>query len=218
MFNPVQQRHDKVLIIAGGESLLGFDWGMLNQWNGVIIAVNHSIFHLPRADYWITVDPMADGKPQRAMLEQREGIYYYCAFPDRTKIPDGDTYRTVEGVHYLERIVPESYELQEDKSKITTGDSAYGALGLAYHFEASKIVLLGVDVNGGFGHWYDATDPYNRGWGEGFTQYQLNLPIIYRQCVRQFENRGTKIVNGSPKSKIDCFDRMSPEQALNYFD
>lgn len=220
MFRPVEQRHGKVLIIGGGESLLNFDWSLLNQWDGVIIAVNHAIFHLPRADYWITVDPMADGKPQRAMLEQKQGTYYFCAFPDRTKIPDGDTYRTVDGIHYLERILPANgdYSLQEDKDKITTGDSVYGALGLAYHFEASKIVMLGVDVNGGFGHWYDTTAPYNRGWGDKFAEYQSNLPRVYEQSVNQFNARGTKVVNGCINSGITCFDRMTPEQAIKFFD
>jgi len=217
MFQEVTQRHDKVLIIGGGESLIGFDWKLLNSWDGVVIAINNSVFHLPRVDYWMTVDPMCEGKPQRAMRERREGVYYYCAFPDRDKIPDGDTYRTTEGVHYLERIVPETYELQEDKSKITTGDSVYGALGLAYHFEASKIVLLGVDVNGGFGHWYDTTEPYNRAWGDKFAAYQSNLPVIYKQSVNQFNARGTKVINGCLNSGIDCFDRMKPEEAILYF-
>ncbi len=217
MFQEVTQRHDKVLIIGGGESLIGFDWKLLNSWDGVVIAINNSVFHLPRVDYWMTVDPMCEGKPQRAMREQKEGVYYYCAFPDRSKIPDGDTYRTVEGVHYLERVVPETYELQEDKSKITTGDSVYGALGLAYHFEASKIVMLGVDVNGGFGHWYDTTEPYNRAWGDKFAAYQSNLPKIYAQSVAQFNARDTKVINGCLNSGIDCFDRMKPEEAILYF-
>lgn len=218
MFKEVTQRHDKVLIVGGGESLIGFDWGLLDNWNGVVIAVNYSVFYLPRVDYWITVDPMVDGKPQRAMTEKRDGVYYFCAFPDLNTVPDAQAYHTVDGVHYLERIVPETYELQEDKSKITIGDSVYGALGLAYHFEASKIVVLGLDVNGGFGHWYDTTSPYNKGWGDKFGAYQSNLPKIYEQSVAQFNSRGTKVVNGCVDSGIDCFERMSPIEAIKYFD
>lgn len=218
-FKPVIQRHDKVLIIGGGESLIGFDFNRLKGFDGVIVTVNNVINHLPRVDYWITVDPMSNGSPQQAMVNRKEGIYYFCAYPRE----DDEHYQTVQGVHYLERIVPEdkeglieNYMLQEDKDKITTGDSCYGALGLAYHFEASKIILLGIDGYG-YGHWYDKSDPYNKGWGEKFDNYLSRIPLIYSNSVRQFEDRGCKVVNGSPESKIDCFERMSPEKAFNYF-
>jgi hypothetical protein len=218
MFQEVTQRHEKVLIIGGGESLCGFDWKLLDDWDGVIITVNNVVYHLPRADYWITVDPMSGGLPQRAMREKINGVYYYCAFPDLNKdIFDKPYYETVEGIHYLERIVPEeSYKLQEDKDKITTGDSCYGALGLAYHFEAKLIIMLGVDVNGGYGHWYDKTDPYNREWGDKFGEYQSSLPHIYEQSVEQFQKRGTVVINGSLNSAIDCFTKMKPEEAIKY--
>jgi hypothetical protein len=209
-FKPVQQRHDKVLSIGGGESLIDFDINQLKDFDGVIITVNNVVYHLPRVEYWITVDPMRNGKPQVAMMEKREGVYYFCAYPDLEKTPlDRFCYQTVEGIHYLERIVPEN--------KITTGDSCYGALGLAYHFEASKIIMLGVDAFG-YGHWYDKKEPYNRSWGRNFGKYLERIPLIYQDCVEQFKRRGSKIVLGSPHSPIDCFEKMSPDRAYHYFD
>jgi hypothetical protein len=218
MFRPVEQKHDKVLIIGGGESLEYFDFEQLNSFNGVIITVNNVIFHLPRCDYWITVDPMDKKlKPQRGMRDKVEGVYYYCAYPDLEKTPwDKEYYQTVEGVHYLERIVPEDdYKLQENKSKITTGDSVYGALGLAYHMEAKEIVMLGVDGYG-YGHWYDKEEPYNGRFISDFKQKYLDkLPNIYKQSVCQFNKRGTRVTNGSEKSIINCFERMTPQEAYN---
>ena len=227
-FKPVVQRHDKVLIIGGGESLIGFDWSILNDYKGVIITINNVVSHIPRADYWITVDPMSEGNPQTAMINKIKGVYYFCAFPDMSKTPfDAPLYKTVEGIHYLERIVPRSrelqlerivprsYELQEDKDKITTGDSCYGALGLAYHFEAKKIAIIGADAFG-FGHWYDTSEPYNKGWLDKFNDYLARIPIIYASSVEQFEKRGTEVVLGSLNSPIECFTKMKPEEAVKW--
>lgn len=226
-FKPVTQRHDKVLIVGGGESLIGFDINKIKDFDGVIITVNSVVNHLPRADYWITVDPMSHGKPQKAMRNKKDGTYYFCAYPDVDRNPfDAQFYQTVGGVHYLERVVPidyenpqikDSYLLQEDKDKITTGDSCYGALGLAYHFEATKIIMIGVDAYG-YGHWYDKLDPYNRAFGKDFGKYLARLPLIYKNSVKQFEKRGAKVVLGSPDSPIDCFEKMTPEEAFSYFD
>ena len=219
-FKPVTQRHDKVLIVCGGESLIGFDINQFKDFDGAIITVNNVIYHLPRADYWITVDPMWQGKPQRAMIERLPNTYYYCAYPKLDeKSPEASHYQTVEGIHYLERILPSTsdYRLQEDKSKITTCDSSYGALGLAYHFEATKIIILGVDAYG-YGHWYDKNDPYNK-WGlKDFDRFLKGIVGVYPCCVEQLKKRGTKVVFGSPKSPIDCFEKMDPDKAFHYFD
>lgn len=217
MFRPVEQRHDKVLIIGGGESLRGFDFSLLDSYKGVIITVNSVIKHLRRADYWITVDPTLNCMPQDNMTNRRDDCYYFACYP-RLDDSNRKWYPIVDGIHYLERMTPEEVgnsRLQEDKSKIMTGDSIYGALGLAYHFEAKEVIMLGVDVYGE-GHWYDTTDPYNKGWGSRFEQYKSNRPPIYAQSVDQFNIRGTKVINGSLYSKIDCFERMTPQDAINY--
>ena len=225
-FKPVFQQHNRVLIIGGGESLIDFDMEQLKDFNGAIICVNNIVYHIPRADYWITVDPMDQNRPQRALKSRVKGVYYFCAYPDMNKTPwHNDYYKAVNGVHYLERIVPTDpimevigdFSLQEDKSKITTGDSCYGALGLAYHMGAKEVILLGVDVYG-YGHWYDRTDPYNKHWLDKFKDYTRNVPLIYKQSIPQWKKRGAKVVNGSRSSKIDCFERMDAQEAFNYFD
>lgn len=219
IFDSVTEKHEKVLIIAGGESLIGFDINKIKDFDGAIITVNNVVFHLPRADYWITVDPMSKGKPQEGMRRKIEGCKYYCAYPDLDKTPwDRQFYSTIEGVSYLERIVPTNdYSLQEDKDKITTGGSTYGALGLAYHFGAKEITILGLDGYG-YGHWYDTNSPFNAHGIKDFKQRYLdNLPWIYSQSVRQLEAKGCKVVNGSKNSIVDCFERMTPNEAINYF-
>jgi hypothetical protein len=218
-FKPVKHKEDKVIIIAGGESLRGVDLSAVYNSNIPIITVNNVIFHLKRANYWMTVDPMFNGEPQKALQQMKEEVYYYCAFPDLTNSPSGVmSYQTVEGVHYLERIG--KYELptlQEDKSRITSLDSVYGALGLAYHMEAKEILILGLDAYGEL-HWYD-NSKYNayhmsKDWFDGYKQ---NLVNGYPHCLEQFDKLGTKIINGSKNSLITAFRRESPEVAISEF-
>jgi hypothetical protein len=193
------------------------DLSALANFDGAVITVNNVIWHLPRADYWITVDPATNGVAQRAMVDRRDGCYYFACYP---KLDDFNRmfYPIVEGVHYLERIVPDDgvYKLQEQKDKITTTDSVYSALGLAYHFEASEIVLLGVDGYG-FGHWYDLESPYNLAGRKDFDKYLGNVKTQYRDSVEQFRARGTRVINASPNSIVDCFEKCTPEFAIKYY-
>ena len=217
IFKEVSQRHPRVLIITGGESLAKFDFSKTVDFDGAIITVNNAVFHVPRSDYWITVDPMG---PQRAMVELRKDCYYFAAVPERYGDPENPDhnfrYPPPEGIHYLNRIVPINgteydHGLCENKSCIKTGDSTYGAIGLAYHFEASRIAVLGWDGYGR-GHWWDPEDVYDNGKPE-FKKYLSHLPPIAACCVEQISKRGS-IVNGSPSSKILAFPLMSPEDAL----
>lgn len=221
MIEPIreQDRFERVMIIAGGESLKGVDLSSIVDFNGAIITINNSIFHLPRADFWITVDPCASGSPQRAMTERREGCYYYTAQPNLEKEPyHAKYYPIVEGIHYLERVVPphlEQYLLQEEKDKITTGDSSFGALGLAYHFEPKQILILGLDVYGD-GHWYDTDSKYNAFDQPHikFSRYKQRLVQIFAQSTAQLNTRGIEVLNGSLYSRVNAFRRITPQEAL----
>lgn len=208
MFKPVEQRHKKVLIIGGGESLVGFDFEQTVDFDGAIITVNNVILHLPRADYWISTD----------LARRMEGLettfndcYYYAGYPTMPS-----PYENRKDIHFLEKVVQKDFRLQNDKSKVTGGvDSVYLGLNLAYHFEAEQICMLGVDCYG-FGHWYDKNSPYNGYNNPNFEQDHMSkLPSKYQQSVRQFNKRNCFVVNGSEKSLIDCFSRVSPQEAYN---
>ena len=218
MIKPVLEEHnfEDVVIVCGGTSLVGVDLGRLANFKGAVIAVNHSVQFLPRVDFSMTVDPSAEGKPQSWLENLRKDVYYYVAQPDLERENyHGTYYQTLPGVHYLERIVPtDAYTLQKDKSRITTGDSSYGALGLAYHFGAKRITILGLDIYG-TGHWYDVGRPYNLGWGKGFDAYRRRVVKIFAVGARQLRNEGIEVVNGSKDSLIRGFRKVEPLEALS---
>lgn len=217
MIQPVKPEHrfENVMIIGGGESLRGVDLSGIKDFNGAIISVNYVIQHLPRCDFWMTVDPASKGIPILDRMERNPETYYYTAQPDLEKEKwHRGFYPIHDYVHYLERIVPEKdYSLQEDKTKITTGDSMYGALGLAYHFEPKRIFILGLDIYGK-GHWYDLDYPYNLGWGSDWYAYKQRVVNIFAQSAPQLEKKGIEVWNGSAFSKVDVFPRITPEECL----
>lgn len=42
-------------------------------------------------------------------------------------------------------------------------------------------------------------------------------PVTQRHDKVLIDKRKTKIVNGSTQSGIDCFERMTPQEAIRYF-
>lgn len=221
-FGKVTQRADKVAIIAGGDSLRGVDLSPLRRPDIATIAVNDAILHT-HADYWITVDPNpAANKP--LVVHQRPNTTYFAAVPEGygwENNPDSNfRFPARADVTYLHRIVPfngfsYNYALAEDPSQIRTGDSSYGALGLAYHLRPSRIVIFGWD-GGGRRHWFDTkpTDvPFDTGTPACAT-YLSYLPVIARAALPQLKARNIQIRTGSLVSRIDAFDKLSPEAAI----
>ena len=91
------------------------------------------------------------------------------------------------------------------------GNSGFCALGLAFQFGASRIVLLGYDQCDptGTGHWHGQHDDSIR--------KAFNWPL-WRQhftaAARDFRHLGVDVVNCSRVTALDCFRRASLQEAL----
>jgi hypothetical protein len=140
----------RCIIVGDGPSAKGF----VPPDGVTVIAVKRAINWLSRADYWFSLDP---NPASFAMMgKRREGVTYYCACDDRTMLPDG--------VIRMRRIVGKGPEprprynsrwwawrwgcamgLTEEAGAVNTGNSAWGALGLAYHLGYRDVLLVGVD-------------------------------------------------------------------------
>lgn len=207
-----------VIIAASGPSYKDLDKSLLYQNEDVVImAVNGAFEYLDyKADIFFTLDPSPSNLKR---LSVRNETLKYCAIDKscRVDIPDS--------VIKLNRISATAKEIRprgtskywfhrwgcvkglaEKASEIHTGNSAYGALGLAYHLRPEKILLLGVDGN-----------TQSRLSGEGPPRYSLmHLPYLFSTAVKQLESAGIEVINGSPTSAIDCFPRTTPERGLEW--
>lgn len=199
---PVQERHERVLIVGSGPSAGQVDWASTKfPSNVIIIAVKEAIDHIPQATHWMTID--GNDKSRRLLTNKREGVRYYAGVSERFLGP-------YEGIHFLRRIsgvAPRGgrFGLAEDRDSIHAGNSGYAALGLAYHMNAKRIVLLGIDAIGGY--FFDKNDGPNN---------LTSLPALFKSAVEQLNHRHIEVVNASELSKIDCFPKMPVAAALNW--
>lgn len=115
-----------------------------------IIAVNGAIDWLSRADYFFTLDPSPVNL--RRLNQRREGTTYCAA---GISVPGVLSYERVSGrdAEPQPRGCPAWWlwrwsavkTLASVPGKIHSGNSAWGALGLAYHLGFTDVALVGVD-------------------------------------------------------------------------
>lgn len=191
---PIVTNKTAVAIIATGPSFADIPFQLFGP-NVHIIAVKGAIFFTPRAHSWITVD--ANNRCRRDQMapnKRKPTTQYFAAVPADYGTPSA--YRLWHrpepepGIHYLERI--EGVGLAEDPKQIITGNSAYAALGLAYHMGFRRIGLLGVDAT---------QDRYGTGWG-GRPRGDLGkLHRLFADAIPQLDSRGIVVRNtGSLKT------------------
>lgn len=164
-----------------------------------IIAVNGSIDWLPRADWWFTLDMSAENR-QRFERQRPAVKYIACGEPGHVRRVSH------RGAEPADKSSPEWWlwrwsaklGLSEDPGAIHTGNSAYGALGLAYHMRPKRIVLCGVDA-----------DDQPRIDGQ-MTRSLAHLPMLFESAVPQLRAAGVEVVNASPWSRITCFPKIEP--------
>lgn len=205
---------DDVIIVCTGPSLKNFDFNNLHN-KGHIIAVNDAAQYVPFANSWFTVDPwgLNSGQIPRDFAGTR-----WAAVPEDygTERAYANNHRMMppRNVNYLHRIPVHtdgsmqfsdylSYGLNEDPSCIHTGNSGFGALGLAYHMKPKRIFLFGIDASRGYF--------FNEGKS---TRTLDHLPALFRSTLPQLEERGIEVINASPASRIDCFPRYTLNAAL----
>lgn len=89
-------------------------------------------------------------------------------------------------------------------------DGGTSAINLAYHFGSTTIVLLGYDMCGG--RWFSGEwdHPLPRPPAHHFERHMAPLGALARDA----QAKGIRIVNASPISRVDCFERGRLEEFL----
>lgn len=215
----INLKPEKIVIVASGPSLTGFDFDKLRNKGYYIICVNRAAEVVTFADAWFTLDPHGFGKTQLPKFPFTGKLF--AAVPEdfglkNARILDHQCIPP-KNVTYLHRMVWHSdpnlteedylsWGLNEDTRCINTLNSGYGAFGLAYHYRPKKILLLGLDAS--HGYFYDPSC---------MTRSLNHLPPIFRSTLPQIEKAGIEVINGSLHSKIDCFPRCTPNSAIASF-
>lgn len=195
------EQHDRVIVLASGPSVLSVKPEQVKNAGAVVISVNTAIEWVGWSRYWFTLDPMC--LPKRIWSNRVEGCKYVLCGPNDFDHPKWCT--------RLDRVAGNMFGklrakpgLSDDAQAVHTGNSAYGALGVAYHMRPKKILLLGVDANDSTKIDGSASKP---GWLD-------HLPKLFASALPQLSS--IEVVNGSPHSAIDCFNKMTPSQGLEW--
>ena len=186
-----------VYILGGGPSLNKVDVGRLRGQR--VIAVNHAFKKAP----WIDVMYFGD---RGFYFAEREAIDKFAGLKVTTYRKHGDK----PGVLWIKRRTKPYGIRPESEKHLITWNSSSGAtaIGLAAHFGASKIILMGFDMRkiGGYRNWHSESpvvekkDPYKR--------FLHPFPYI----AADLQKMGIECINATPGSAIEQFPIVTPEE------
>ena len=198
---------DRVLIVADGPSARPLA-SMKIPDSIYVIAVNAAVQWVSRADAFFTLDPSP--RNQHFMRDQRKGVRYFAAVPADygTRTARCHAHRlpkaVISRVEFLQRIPgpgPESSKagMCPFDHAIHSGNSAWGALGLAHKMNPSRIGLAGVDANSA-----------QRTSG-GHARSLSHLPWLFSTY-----DGSAEIMNGSIHSSVSCFPRCNLDHLIRW--
>lgn len=183
---------ETVVILAGGPSVLDLDLSLLLGHR--VIAINSAWKLYPHADVLF----FADGRWFERF--KPNGFTGLCVTTGNVTDPTVMSFAKVAPMH----LATEPDKLALNRSSVT------GAINLAVHLGAGKVILLGVDgkfVDGRrHGHddeypWHFVAGSYEQQAAE-FRQVASSIPV--------------PVINCSPVSDLDVWPRMSLADALEY--
>ena len=201
MFSTNKPEHgDRVIIVGSGPSALNF----VAPRGVPIIAVNGAIDWLNRASFFFTLDPSRENLQRVARGRRRRGVRYCMALPDVEQLEQRD------GIWCLRRVAERGEEpalkdspewwawrwsakmgLCEDKNEIASGNSAYGALNLAFHLGFKHVALVGVDAT-----------QQPRVHSGGVPNNLSHLPLLFQSARGQIDVVSCGQMDGIPKMPL----------------
>lgn len=186
------------IIVADGPSARGFT----PPHEIPIFAVNGAIEWLPRANYFFTLDPSQANLCR--IQDPKMGTHYYLAVDEAdmhlysgygAHLLKRDEHRGEEPIYgtplwwlWRWRAVP---GLSEDPDVISSGNSAYGAIGLAYHMGYTDLLLVRVD---------GSPEPRVSG---GVPNNLSHLPILIKSATEKINIQSLSGIGGTRKTTVE---------------
>lgn len=191
-----------VAIVAGGPSLIGFDFSRLAGVN--VIAINRAHENLRRADVLWWSDPPFFRRHREALLAHRA--------PWKATAQVGyEPGELPESVHVYRFKGMKGFDPRHDHLR-HGNNSAYAAMHLAAHLGASRQVLFGVDMrygSGGESHYHGGHfDAGRRVYHEEGDLRDKMLPY-FGSLAGPLAERGIGVLNASPESALTVWPRCS---------
>lgn len=186
-------------IIAGGPSLLGFDFSKLAGRR--VIAINSSVFSYPAADVLF----FGDARWWGWNADKVKAVFSGHIFtPSNVNDPR---------VHNLvKRSPPPSFVVTERGEVAMQRTSLTGAMNLAVHFGCSRLVLLGADQQAAPDGRTHHHEDHPIATVEGCWDRQL---VELKNAADTLKDLGVEVINTSPRSRINWWPQRSIDEVLN---
>ena len=191
---------ETVVIVAGGPSLRTMDLSCLRVPSGdrpSVIVVNTSYRLMTNAEVLYFCD-------YKWFVEHRQAVTAWPGLAVTLAIKAAQECPTVRWLRQ-----GDVSGLADDRSVLNTGrNSGYQAIGLAVHFGARRIVLVGFDMApgpDGACHWH--APHQGRPQGPGHWR-QIMLPH-FPSLLAPLQERGVTVVNATPGSALDVFPHVT---------
>ncbi len=197
-------------ILAGGPSLRDFDASVLR--NVRVITINDSWRLAPWADAMYFCDQRWWCLQQSSRTAWKDRYVETVKAGGWVTISKG--FETHDYVRHLTRGA--ALGLETNPKLLATGNnSGFQAINLAYHFGASKIVLLGYDmkVAGKRTHWHDE----ERAPAANFQSHcERHFLPCFQSLVRPLRDAGVEVINATPGSALTLWPNLPLEEALGH--
>lgn len=191
---------ERAFVICGGESVKA-QRHLIPQLQGRFIAVKHGVFLRPDADVLFFAG------------ERPEEIAPLClkAFRGETIVVRGKGHPVFpDSAKRIGRTPEPHHALSDDPTKVAGYDAGTSAINLAYLFGAEEIVVLGMDMAGG--RWFNGEIPHFLPQPPE-RDFQIHMSVLPK-IAEDAKQKGIRIVNCSPTSRVTCFDYQPLEAFL----
>lgn len=186
-----------VFIVAGGPSLIGFDWNRLKGKN--IIAINKAMNPLPFAQIIYFSDCRFWDQHKESILNHP--AQWKVTPCTRAARNENLFYSPASGYTGLETKFP---YIREGKN------SGYASINIGYHTRASRIILLGYDM--GFKN-------NNSHWHEGYKEKPNEEKVkrfskMFWHLKAPLEKAGIEVLNTNLESGLEDFPKINLKEVL----
>lgn len=172
--------------------------------HGRVIAINDAFLRLPSADVLYFCD-RAWWKRHSHLVHER--------FTGRWIVTLRDEYPGVKTLRCTGEL-----GLEEDPGALRHGsNSGYQAINLAFHFGATRIVLLGYDMQVVDGwRMHHAPRSWDRTTPEAFQRVLLQKMLPkFQSLVAPLREAGVEVLNATPGSRLTLWPRVALEEVLS---
>lgn len=205
---PREWEGERCFVICGGESI-GQQRAVIPKLKGRVIAVKHAVLVRPDADAMFFT---AEAWDSLGLLPHFKGRY---AIGRRGK--ESEIAKYPASVHWLTR-TKDHEQLCDLPNHVGGYDAGTSAINVAYHFGAKEIILLGYDMTGR--RWFcdDRGRAIKGGWEHPMplipdAHFRRHMSPL-KALAADAKQKGIRIVNCSPISRVDVFERQPLEAFL----